>query len=116
MKGSALVQSMTPLGLTFYACMCGWTLARAHVRSGDPVAIAEYLSQTDAFDKSITDFSERYADQNERGLRRARERGQVRAAGSGRRSLTEPKERGKAMLGRPVRTRRRHADRDNHAP
>jgi Uncharacterized protein conserved in bacteria (DUF2252) len=57
---------MTPLGLTFYARMCGWTLARAHARSGDPVAIAEYLGETDAFDKSITDFSERYADQNER--------------------------------------------------
>jgi uncharacterized protein (DUF2252 family) len=66
MKGSALVEGMVPLGLTFYARMCGWTLARAHARSGDPVAIAEYLGQTDAFDKSITDFSERYADQNER--------------------------------------------------
>jgi uncharacterized protein (DUF2252 family) len=66
MKGSALVEGMTPLGLTFYARMCGWTLARAHARSGDPVAIAEYLGETDAFDKSITDFSERYADQNER--------------------------------------------------
>jgi hypothetical protein len=46
--------------------MCGWTLARAHARSGDPIALAEYLGLTDAFDKSITDFSERYADQNER--------------------------------------------------
>jgi uncharacterized protein (DUF2252 family) len=66
MKGSALVEGMTPLGLTFYARMCGWTLARAHARSGDPIALAEYLGLTDAFDKSITDFSERYADQNER--------------------------------------------------
>src|SRR5215471_17095018 len=66
MKGSAVVESMIPLGLTFYARMCGWTLARAHARSGDAVAIAEYLGETDAFDKSITDFSERYADQNER--------------------------------------------------
>ena len=40
MKGSALVELMTPLGLTFYARICGWTLARAHARSGDPVAIA----------------------------------------------------------------------------
>ena len=56
---------MIPLGLTFYARICGWTLARAHARSGDPVAIAEYLGDSDAFDTSITDFSQRYADQNE---------------------------------------------------
>jgi|CZKW01.1.fsa_nt_gi uncharacterized protein (DUF2252 family) len=66
MKGSVLVELMTPLGLTFYARTCGWTLARAHARSGDPVAIAEYLGDSDAFDRSITDFCERYADQNER--------------------------------------------------
>ena len=66
MKGSALVELMTPLGLTFYARICGWTLARAHARSGDPVAIAAYLGDSDAFDRSITDFSLRYADQNER--------------------------------------------------
>jgi NAD(P)H-dependent flavin oxidoreductase YrpB (nitropropane dioxygenase family) len=66
MKGSALPESMAPLGLTFYAGVCGWTLARAHARSGDPVAIAAYLGPSDAFDKSITGFSERYADQNER--------------------------------------------------
>jgi uncharacterized protein (DUF2252 family) len=66
MKGSAVVEGMTPLALTFYARICGWTLARAHARSGDPVAMAEYLGASDAFDKSITDFSERYADQNER--------------------------------------------------
>jgi uncharacterized protein (DUF2252 family) len=65
MKGSALVEAMSPLGLTFYARTCGWTLARAHARSGDPVAIAEYLGDDDAFDRSITDFSERYAEQNE---------------------------------------------------
>jgi uncharacterized protein (DUF2252 family) len=65
MKGSALVEVMTPLGLAFYARTCGWTLARAHARSGDPVAIAEYLGQDDAFDQSITDFSKRYANQNE---------------------------------------------------
>jgi uncharacterized protein (DUF2252 family) len=66
MKGSALPESMAPVGLTFYAGVCGWTLARAHARSGDPVAIAAYLGETDAFDTSITDFSARYADQNER--------------------------------------------------
>jgi uncharacterized protein (DUF2252 family) len=66
MKGSAVVEDMIPLGLTYYARICGWTLARAHARSGDPVAIAAYLGDSDAFDTSITDFSERYADQNER--------------------------------------------------
>jgi Uncharacterized protein conserved in bacteria (DUF2252) len=65
MKGSALVESMTPVGLTYYGRMCGWTLARAHARAGEPVAIAEYLGETDAFDKAITDFSVAYADQNE---------------------------------------------------
>jgi uncharacterized protein (DUF2252 family) len=65
MKGSALVEAMTPIGLTFYAGICGWTLARAHARSGDPIAIAECLGVSDAFDKSITDFSLAYADQNE---------------------------------------------------
>ena len=52
--------------LAFYAGVCGWTLARAHARSGDPVAIAAYLGRPDAFDRSIADFSKRYADQNER--------------------------------------------------
>jgi uncharacterized protein (DUF2252 family) len=65
MKGSIVVEEMIPLGLTFYGRTCGWTLARAHARSGDPVAIAAYLGASDAFDKSITDFSQRYADQNE---------------------------------------------------
>ncbi len=65
MKGSALVELMAPATLMYYAQMCGWTLARAHARSGDPVAMAAYLSRDDAFDRSITDFSERYADQNE---------------------------------------------------
>jgi len=64
MKGSALVELMAPVTLTHYARMCGWTLARAHARSGDPVAMAAYLGPDDAFDRSITDFSERYADQN----------------------------------------------------
>jgi uncharacterized protein (DUF2252 family) len=66
MKGSAVIEEMTPLGLTLYGRLCGWTLARAHARSGDSVAIAAYLGETDAFDRAITTFSERYADQNER--------------------------------------------------
>jgi hypothetical protein len=65
MKGSALVELMTPITLTYYGRLCGWTLARAHARSGDPVAMARYLGDDDAFDRSIIDFCERYADQNE---------------------------------------------------
>ena len=65
MKGSAEVESMVPVGLNFYAGICGWTLARAHARSGDPIAIAEYLGEDDQFDRSIADFSKRYAEQNE---------------------------------------------------
>ncbi len=66
MKGSSDIESMTPVALNFYAGMCGWTLARAHARSGDPVAIATYLGGSDTFDQAVTDFSVRYADQNER--------------------------------------------------
>jgi len=65
MKGSAVIESMPAVNLEFYAGLCGWTLARAHARSGDPIAIAGYLGKSDAFDRSLTDFSERYADQNE---------------------------------------------------
>jgi hypothetical protein len=66
MKASALVELMSPFGMTLYARMCGWTLARAHARSGDPIAIAEYLGTDGAFDNAIADFSSRYADQNQR--------------------------------------------------
>jgi len=66
MKGSAAVETLTPTGLSFYGGICGQTLARAHARSGDPIALAAYLGKKDRFDESITDFSERYADQNER--------------------------------------------------
>ena len=65
MKGSAMIETMVPSALTFYAGICGWTLARAHARSGDPVTLAAYLGQKDRFDRSIVDFSERYADQND---------------------------------------------------
>jgi uncharacterized protein (DUF2252 family) len=66
MKGSIDVESMAPAGMAFYADVCAWTLARAHARSGDPVAIASYLGGGDRFDRAMTDFAERYADQNER--------------------------------------------------
>jgi uncharacterized protein (DUF2252 family) len=69
MKGSASVETMDPMRLTFYGGLCGRTLARAHARSGDPVAIAAYLGKKDGFDQSITDFARRYADQNEQDFR-----------------------------------------------
>jgi NAD(P)H-dependent flavin oxidoreductase YrpB (nitropropane dioxygenase family) len=65
MKGSSEIETMAPVNLSFYAGICGWTLARAHARSGDPIAIARYLGSSDQFDRSITNFSQRYADQNE---------------------------------------------------
>jgi len=66
MKGSAELETMPPEALAFYARTCGWTLARAHARSGDLVAIAAYLGTGDGFDRSITGFAQRYAEQNER--------------------------------------------------
>ena len=69
MKGSADVESLSPGALGFYAHWCGWTLARAHARSGDPVAIATYLGEDEGFDESITDFAEHYADRNEQDYR-----------------------------------------------
>ncbi len=65
MKVSATVETMGPGVLAGYAQFCAQTLARAHARSGDPVAIAAYLGKKDRFDQSIADFSKRYADQNE---------------------------------------------------
>jgi len=65
-KGAALVETMTPATMVVYARLCAWTLARAHARSGDRVAIASYLGGGDAFDRAIAHFSELYADQNER--------------------------------------------------
>jgi uncharacterized protein (DUF2252 family) len=65
-KGSANVDTMVPTGMAAYARLCGATLARAHARSGDRIAIASYLGKGDAFDQAIAEFSTRYADQNER--------------------------------------------------
>jgi hypothetical protein len=65
MKGSAVVEMMAPGTLKIYAGFCGWTLARAHARSGDAISLAAYLGKTDEFDQAITDFSNRYADQND---------------------------------------------------
>jgi uncharacterized protein (DUF2252 family) len=66
MKGSLVVEDMSPQAMTFYAGLCGRTLARAHARSGDSVAISAYLGDGDGFDRAITDFARRYAAQNER--------------------------------------------------
>jgi uncharacterized protein (DUF2252 family) len=65
-KRSVEVERLTPHSLQLYARMCGWTLARAHARSGDRIAIAAYLGGGGAFDSAIAEFSERYADQSER--------------------------------------------------
>ena len=65
-KGSADVDSFLVPGATLYSRICGATLARAHARWGDRVAIASYLGKGDAFDRAIADFSAAYADQNER--------------------------------------------------
>jgi len=65
-KGSADIAGMTPTGMELWARMCGWTLARAHAKSGDRLAIAAYLGKSDAFDQAIADFATGYADQTER--------------------------------------------------
>jgi uncharacterized protein (DUF2252 family) len=66
MKGSALIDRFDPHVMTYYAGVCGWTLARAHARSGDPVSLAAYLGSSDRFDRAMTGFAVRFADQNER--------------------------------------------------
>ena len=84
MKGSAVVELMAPAMSGTTRRICGWTLARAHARSGDPVAMAAYLGRDDAFDRAILDFSERYADQNEQDYEQF-----VKAIRSGRLEATE---------------------------
>jgi uncharacterized protein (DUF2252 family) len=65
-KFSVEIELLRPEGLQLYAALCGWTLARAHARSGDRIAIAAYLGGSDVFDRAITRFAAAYADQNER--------------------------------------------------
>ena len=64
-KGSAVIETMSPGVMTWYANVCGWTLAKAHARSGDAVAMAAYLGGSSAFDRALSSFAEVYADQNE---------------------------------------------------
>jgi uncharacterized protein (DUF2252 family) len=65
-KGSAEIELMKPAGLSAYGAICGWTLARAHARSGDALTISSYLGTKDPFDRAMVAFGETYADQNER--------------------------------------------------
>ena len=65
-KGSAEIATMDPAGMLVYARLCAATMARAHARSGDRIAIASYLGKSDSFDRAIGEFSVAYADQNDR--------------------------------------------------
>jgi len=81
-KGSAEIEKMVPQGMTLYGRLCGWTLARAHARSGDRIAIASYLGSGTSFDRAILSFSHAYAEQNERDYRalmKAVESGRIQA-------------------------------------
>jgi hypothetical protein len=82
-KGAIDVSLLLPSGLAAYGRLCGWTLARAHARDGDRIAISGYLGRADAFDRAIARFAERYADQNEadyKALKHAVRDGRVTAA------------------------------------
>ncbi|GHC80125.1 DUF2252 domain-containing protein [Streptomyces flavofungini] len=81
-KGIALPDTMRPRGMGLFGQVCGATLARAHARSGDRIALAAYLGRGDSFDRAVADFAEAYADQNEddfRALGKAVRAGRVRA-------------------------------------
>jgi hypothetical protein len=84
-KVSAEIETMLPSGMEIYARLCGWTLARAHARTGDAIAIGAYLGRGDAFDRAMGEFAEAYADQNEqdhRALLDAIASGRIEAAAS----------------------------------
>jgi uncharacterized protein (DUF2252 family) len=72
MKGSAVIENFKPAGLTIYAELCGWCLARAHARSGARIAIDAYLGKGDGFDRAIAEFSALYADQVEKDYKQIR--------------------------------------------
>ena len=81
-KLSVDLETILPRGLAHYAAACGWTLARAHARTGDRIAIAAYLGGSDTFDRAVAEFAARYADLNEqdhRALGRAVAEGKVTA-------------------------------------
>jgi hypothetical protein len=72
-KGSAEIELMSPKALAVYGGLCGWTLARAHARSGDRIAIASYLGNGDSFDRALVEFSKAYAEQNDRDYQKLAE-------------------------------------------
>ncbi|HET9724764.1 MAG TPA: DUF2252 domain-containing protein [Actinomycetota bacterium] len=81
-KGSWPPEIMSPQAMEIFGRLCAWTLARAHARSGDRVAIASYLGSSDSFDRAVAGFAEAYADQNERdyaALKLAVETGRITA-------------------------------------
>ena len=81
-KGAFRIETMARTGWSSYARMCAWTLARAHARTGDRIAIASYLGAGDTFDRAVADFAVAYAEQNERdytALRDAIDDGRVQA-------------------------------------
>jgi hypothetical protein len=80
-KGSATIELMEPSTLALYARVCGSTLAKAHARSGDAIAIPSYLGTSDIIDQALSAFAEAYADQNERdyqALKQAAESGRIK--------------------------------------
>ena len=81
-KTSVNIEAILPRGLELYGKACGWTLARAHARSGDRIAIASYLGKSGVFDRAVADFAIAYADLNERdyaALREAVDSGRIKA-------------------------------------
>jgi uncharacterized protein (DUF2252 family) len=83
MKISAIIETMEPETLRIYAKLCGWTLARAHARSGDPAMISGYLGNSDTFDRATAKFAAAYADQTEsdhRAMRKAARDGRLEVA------------------------------------
>lgn len=81
-KGSFDAEQMLPSGMKVYAQLCGWTLARAHARSGDRIAMSAYLGGKPTFENAIADFAVAYADQNQRdfaALQTAVEQGRLTA-------------------------------------
>ena len=111
MKGSAEVESMTPLALAFYARQCGWTLARAHARSGDPIAIAAYLGKSDGFDSGDHRLLRALRRPEREGLRGLCQSGALRAADGDRGRLS-----GEKLEEAMAHVCRRTLKRDRQAP
>jgi hypothetical protein len=89
-KASAEIEQMNPEAMARYGTLCGWTLARAHARSGDRIALAAYLGNGDSFDRALVEFSKAYADQNDRDYRAPEGRRRRRHDRCPNRPLTSP--------------------------